>query len=261
MEAKDLRKDLKERVARGLHFGIEAMEESLDSGSSLYNDFVLLKSKYNDLMYVSTQNTLPYEQMEIGLNKLRAHLLQLIDRLDDQAFADKAISSNLRLQDLPNRRTNLFKLLDIHFRNLEAIRWNVEYDENSREMYSGREAIARNYWARKYNFPRVGKPNDPDKPEDVRTYFHNFFEADKGVFEVYFNNIRHMLEYTLESEVEQVFFLNIIRSLLSRHERVMALYYALCGLDPAFAAVLRKSELLDPSIRELLILPGHLDWL
>ena len=261
MQSKNLRKELKERVAKGLHFGIEAMEDSLDSSSSLYNDFVLLKSTSHDMIYVSPPNTLPYEQLEIGLNKLRAHLLKLIDRIDDEAITASEISSNLKLQDLPNRRTNLFKLLDIHFRNLETIRWNIEYDVNSREVYTGREAIARTYWAKKYNFPRVGKPNDPDSKEDVTNYFQDFFGSDKGVYEVYFNNIRHMLEYTLESEVEQSFFLHIIGSLLSRHELVMALYYALSGLDPAFADALRKSKLLDDTNKELLISPKHLNWL
>ena len=67
MSKATIQSDLKNRIAKGLNFGIEAVEEVLDPTSSIYNDFVLLQSKYNDLMYISSMNTLPYEQIEIGM--------------------------------------------------------------------------------------------------------------------------------------------------------------------------------------------------
>ena len=58
MDLENVKNELKSRVAKGLNFGVEAVEEVLQSSSDLYNQFVLLKSKYNDMLYMSSLNTL-----------------------------------------------------------------------------------------------------------------------------------------------------------------------------------------------------------
>ena len=54
MDVTPIKKELKGRVAKGLNFGVEAVDEVLQADSELYNQFILLKSQYNDLMYLST---------------------------------------------------------------------------------------------------------------------------------------------------------------------------------------------------------------
>jgi len=83
MDVAQIKLELKTRIAKGLNFGIEGFEEVVNASSNLYNDFILLKSKYNDLMYLSSMNTLPYDQIELGLNRLRSSLLGLIDHLEE----------------------------------------------------------------------------------------------------------------------------------------------------------------------------------
>ena len=129
MDIKEIKATLKSRIAKGLNFGIEAMEEILDPASGIYDDYILLQSKYNDLMYISTMNTLPYEQIEIGLDRLRSNLLGLVSRLDAGSLKKQQVDAGMKVQALPTRRTNFFKLLDIHFRNLDGIQYV--------EIYSG----------------------------------------------------------------------------------------------------------------------------
>ena len=54
MDLDNVKEELKSRIAKGLNFGVEAVEEVLQSDSDLYNPFILLKSKYNDLLYKSS---------------------------------------------------------------------------------------------------------------------------------------------------------------------------------------------------------------
>ena len=53
LQIQNIKTQLKERVAKGLNFGIEGVEEVLDPSAAAFNDYVLLKSKYNDLMYMT----------------------------------------------------------------------------------------------------------------------------------------------------------------------------------------------------------------
>jgi hypothetical protein len=194
MQSEKLLIELKERVAKGLNFGIEAVEEVLEPTSALYNDFVLLKSKYNDLMYVSSQNTMSYEQIELGLDRLRASLLGLINKLDKESLKKEEVQSDFNVQALPTRRTNFFKLLDIHFLNLEAITYTELFGSEERD-YHGREAMFQFYQScRRQNRHQKGA-------EEVKMFFKDYFTNDTGMFEVYFKNIKHMLAYILSSDI------------------------------------------------------------
>ena len=258
MDLKQIQTDLKERVAKGLNFGLEGLEDVIEPASDQYNDYILLKSKYNDLMYVSSMNTLPYEQIEIGLDRLRSNLLSLIDKLGEGSLKKGQVESELRVQALPTRRTNFFKLLDIHFKNLEAISFTQIYS-NEEQRTEGREAVVMYYQAHQRRATRPEKEGQKDFVARVKKQFNDFYKNETGMLEVYFKNIRHLLSYSLESEIEQQFFLNTLKSLFSRYEMAMIFYYAFCGIDPLFTELVKKSKLLDDSFRDILIDPGHFE--
>lgn len=256
MNVTEIQSKLKERVAKGLNFGIEAVEEVIDPASDLYNEFILLKSQYNDLMYISTINTLPYEQIEIGMNRLRSNVLGIIDKIESPGLKKTVVESDLKIQALPTRRDNFFKLLDIHFKNLEAIRY-VSVSGDDEELTSGRAAVYNFYQMHKLQFRNQTNKTSLKALQEVQEYFRNYFEHESGAFEVYFKNIQHLIGYTLESEVEQQFFLNTVRSLFSRFEQGHIFYYAVSGLNPEFADRVRKASLIEPDIQEILISENH----
>ena len=260
MDLKQLQNDLKERVAKGLNFGLEALEDVIDPSADSYNDYILLKSKYNDLMYVSSMNTLPYEQIEIGLDRLRSNLLLLIDKLPEEGLKKNQVDSDIRVQALPTRRTNFFKLLDIHFKNLEAISFTQIFS-NEEKRTEGREAVVMYYQAHQRRSARQEKESPKDFLEKVKTQFYDFFRNETGMLEVYFKNTKHILSYALESEIEQQFFLNTLKSLFSRYEMALLFYYAICGVDPEFTELVKKSKLLDDSIVDILIDKSHYEQL
>lgn len=256
MNNANIQTDLKNRIAKGLNFGIEAVEEVLSSSSPLYNDFVLLKSKYNDLMYMSSLNTLPYEQIEIGTDRLRNTLLAIIDRLDDDSIEKENIDPDLKVQALPTRRTNFFKLLDIHFKNLEAIEYVEIFDkQESREV--GRDAIFQFYNMHRRSLLHKEELQGPEGLAILQTYFLNYFQNETGKLEVYFKNIKHLLAYTLASEIERQFFLDTIRSLFSKFELGTIHYYVLSNIDPAFNQLVEESGLLeDENFKTILLVKG-----
>ena len=260
MDLRKIQTELKARVAKGLNFGIEGLEDVLDPDAGLFNEFILLKSKYNDLMYVSSMNTLPYEQIEIGMDRLRSNTLNLIDKLEEGELKGQSVKTDLKVQALPTRRTNFFKLLDIHFQNLEAVRYMETFGENE-DVYEGREAIFKWYQLHRGPFRKREDLESEEGLKEVRKYFNDYFRHESGVIEVYFKNIKHLVAYTLESEIERQFFLDTLRSLFSRYELGLIFYYALCGVDPSFTELVRQSRRLDESVRGVLIAPGHWDAL
>jgi len=255
MDLQDIKAELKARVAKGLNFGIEAMEDVLDPASGLFNDFVLLKSKYNDLMYVSSINTMPYDQVELGMDRLRKVLLDMIDRADEGSLKKQEVDPGLKVQALPTRRTNFFKLLDIHFRNLEGISYAEVYGNDITEQSKGREATFKIYQGMRRKLK--GKTGS----QEIIGPFRDYFEHDIGPFEVYFKNIRHILSYVMDSDVERQFFLDTLKSLFSRYELAMILYYALAGIDPGFRALVKESGLVDGTVKGILLEEEHLSLL
>jgi hypothetical protein len=260
MELQKIQTELKARVAKGLNFGIEGLEDVLDPASGSYNDFILLKSKYNDLMYISSMNTLPYEQIEIGMDRLRGNALILIDKLEEDELKGKSVKSDLKVQALPTRRTNFFKLLDIHFQNLAAVRYMETFGENE-DLYEGREAIFKWYQLHRRGLRNKATRKDGAGVSEVRQYFSDYFRNEAGLLEVYFKNIKHLIAYALESEIEQAFFLDTLQSLFSRYEIAMIFYYVLSDIDPVFSDLARKSHLLEEVDRNILIEPEHWELL
>lgn len=255
MDLQNIKSELKSRVAKGLNFGIEAVEDVLDPGSGLFNDFILLKSKYNDLMYVSSINTMPYDQVELGLDRLRKALLDMIDKIGEDGLQKQRVESGLKVQALPTRRTNFFKLLDIHFQNLEAISYVEIYGDNITEQANGREAVFKIYQGMRR------KLKDKTDGREIIGFFKDYFENDVGPFEVYFKNIRHLLSYVMDSDVERQFFLDTLKSLFSRYELALILYYALAEIGPGFQALVRESRLVDDTVRGILIKEEHMSLL
>lgn len=253
----NLQADLKNRIAKGLNFGIEAVEEVLAASSPVYNDFVLLKSKYNDLMYMSSLNTMPYEQIEIGTDRLRTSLLIIVDRLDDDSIEKENFDTDLKIQALPARRANFFKLLDIHFKNLEAIQY-VEIFESGERKEIAREAVFQFYNMHRRSLIHRKEIAGADSRSALRVYFLDYFRNETGEFEVYFKNIKHLLSYALSSEIERQFFLDTIHSLFSKYELATIFYFVLSGIDPDFNELVKQSKLLDDnSYREVLIVKGQ----
>lgn len=258
MSKANIQADLKNRIAKGLNFGIEAVDEVLAPESAIYNDFVLLKSKYNDLMYLSSINTMPYEQIEIGLDRLRNNLLAIIDRMDENSFEKEDIDTNLNIQALPARRTNFFKLLDIHFKNLEAIEYVEVFDRQERRE-KGREAIFMYYNLHRRSLKHREDIEGAEGGKILSTYFLEYFQNETGEFEVYFKNIKHLLSYALASDVEQQFFLDTVRSLFSKFELGTIFYYALSGIDPEFNALLKRSKLLEEKGYQSILIVQNID--
>lgn len=261
MQSKNIKLELKERVAKGLNFGIDAVEDVIDHSSDLFNEFVLLKSKYNDLMYVSSLNTIAYEQIELGLDRLRNNLIGIIDKLEAENLQKQDLDADMKIQSLPTRRTNFFKLLDIHFQNLEAVTYTEIYESNREVSKHGREAVFEIYQNHRRRLRSLADVNEAEAIDKIKNHFREYFSKDSGMLEVYFKNIKHLISYTLESEIEAQFFLNTLRSLFSRFEMALIFYYAVCDIDPEFKQLVIKSKLTDDSIRDILIGSGHLKYL
>lgn len=255
-----MKAELKGRIAKGLNYAIEAVEEVLAPDTDRHNQFVLLKSKYSDLMHYSSINTLPYQELELGFDKLRNNLLQLVNALEPGDLKKDTIAADLKNQALPYRRENFFKLLDLLSQNLNRIHYvGVSYNYNTNqeedERMTGREAV--------YQFYRLFHNRSMDQGKDsveaVRKMFRDYFATENNGFDVYFKNIKHLLKYIRQDEVEQGFFLDTLQSMFSRYELALIFYYALSGLDPAFSETAFEAGIFQPDLKETLFHPHHWD--
>jgi len=258
MDISQMKAELKGRIAKGLNYAIEAVEEVLAPDTDRYDQFVLLKSKYSDLMHYSSINTLPYQELELGFDKLRSNLLQLVGSLEADDFKKDTIESDLKNQALPYRRENFFKLLDLLSQNLNRIYfaevfYNSIAGRDEERRVTGREAVLQIYQMLRHRFKGKGE----DTPEAVKTFFREYFSTEIGGMEVYLKNVKHLLKYVQEDDVERSFFLETIRSMLSRYELVMIFYFALSDLDPAFSELAGISGIFPPDLAEALISPDH----
>ena len=258
MELNQMKAELKGRIAKGLNYAIEAVEEVLAPDTDRYNQFVLLKSKYSDLMHYSSINTLPYQELELGFDKLRNNLLQLVNALEPGDFKKDTIAADLKNQALPYRRENFFKLLDLLSQNLNRIHYvGVSYNYNTKqeeeERVTGREAV--------YQFYRLFRNRSMDKGKDstdaVRAMFFEYFTTENNGFDVYLKNVRHLLKYIRQDEVEQGFFLDTLQSMLSRYELALIFYYATSGVDPAFYDLSVSAGIFPADLKEYLFNPDH----
>lgn len=252
MELAEVKKELKSRVAKGLNFGVEAVEEVLQADSDLYNQFILLKSKYNDLMYMSSLNTLAYEQIALGLDRLRNHLMQIIDQMEASHLGKESVEQNLNISALPTRRANFFKLLDIHYLNLNAISY-MEYIGTETNQQNGRKALFELMQNHRRRLRNAKENTSEEGTKIIREHFADWFQHEITGLEVYLKNIKHMLQYALASDVEQEFFLATLRSLFSRFEQGLIFYYLFSRLDPEFESLAKKGQIVDESVKSFLI--------
>ena len=256
MELATIQSKLKDRLALGLNYGIQSLEEALAESSVLNNDMVTLRSQYNDLNRIASQGILGYEQVEIGYNKMRQGLLELIDRIEPGDLADQQNLPKVQNRDLQHRKENFFELLKIHLRNLEAVKTRMEVSsgDNYRvDERTGRDAIAMIY---RDIFPHQFKYQRGEKL-DIQGYSKKFFEEYYPSLEVYMRTVGFILKYVQEEEVEQAFFTGVICSLLSMHEVALMIYYALSGIDPAFPKLLLDSEIVEERHTKMLVEEGH----
>lgn len=186
MELSEIKIKLKERLALGLNYGLQSLEESLVNESILKNDIITFKSQYNDLNKIASQGILGYEQVEIGYNKIRQGLLKMIDQIDISDLTNKQALPKVQNNELQNRKENFFELLKIHFNNLENVTVSLQIymgDAYREENHKGREAIS--YLFKdvfKYNFTN---PRPRVEVGDITTYAKDFFEVRYPRMEAY----------------------------------------------------------------------------
>ena len=262
MKSSTLKSKLKERIALGLNHGLQSIKEVLKLESSLYNELITYKSQYNDLNRIASQNLIRYEQIEIGLNKIRSGLLGLIDRIEKQEFKGGESSlPQLKNNELQFRKNNFFQLLDIHYNNLENVNIVMtSYGQDSKDIVrTGRDAI--HYIYTEFFKYGLNDPRQEDKElvKDIKAYSRQFYIESFHRMEVYMKTIKFILTYILEEEMEQAFFLNVFKSILSSYEQAAIFYYALSEIDPEFDEVLKKADLFSPSLIDILVKKEHLE--
>ena len=255
--------ELKERIARGLNFGIEALEEVLLPDSKIFDQFILIKSKYNDLMQFSAINVLPYEQLEVGFDRIRNNLLQLISDLKEDDLEKSHVEQDLKSKNLPTVRANFFQLLDLYYRNLGALTYTESFYDSSagkyeKDHYHGREAIYKYFGmlARKHNSVK-----EKATREVVQGYLQEFFQNEIGLLEVYLKNVHHLAKYIQDMEIDRDFFLTTLKSSLSRFELAILYYYAVSEVNPAFNDTAFSIGLFDQGLSRSLFEDSHIHWL
>ena len=257
-----VKSELKERISKGLNYGLEAVEKVLNPETELFNQFILIKSKYNDLMFFSSTNTLPYDELEVGFDKLRRNLILLINELNPSDLKESKVEPAIKNKALPYRRENFFRLLDIHFRNLESIYYEEQTYNSVSQKYekdrcNGREAIFQRYRQLVRNY----KGKDADNLETIKKVFGEFFIHEIGVVEVYLKHIKHMADYIQEAEIDQDFFFNTLVASFSKYELVLLFYYTVCDIDSEFKQFAKGANLFNAALIPALINADHLNYL
>lgn len=260
MTLEQTQKLLKERISLGIAHGLKSMEEVLMDDSLLLDEFINIKSQYNDLKNMMNQNLLTYEQMEIGLNKIRVSLQSIIARISPADLEEAMTPPKLRNTEMQYRKNNFFKLLEIHFENLNAISitfTNVVGDESSIDQREGRYAFDSFYRdIFSYNF-KDPHSNEVELVKDIRAFSEDFFFRKYRRFEVYMKTLKLILHYIMEEEMEQDFYLSILESVLSSCEMKIIFYYALSDRDPELKTILLQTQLLDKGLAGTILDEAH----
>jgi hypothetical protein len=261
MDLSFIKKELKERMALGLNYGIQAVEEIIAAESIHANEIVNYKSQYNDLNRIASQNILDYAQIEMGLNKIRMGLLDLIDRLEVEDLTDQQELPEVQNRDLQYRKNNFFQLLDIHFANLEQVKLEITYSAGPTkeiEVKTGREAM--DYIYDHYvRFPVKDRKLDVSGQAGI-DYIRNFFKKYTKL-EVYMKTVGFIIDYIREDPVEQHFFKGVFKSILSTPEVALIFYCAAADVIPGFKKTITESGLIDDAIRAHLLQEDHFTWL
>lgn len=258
MEIKETKQQLKQRIALGLTYGLKAVEEVVATDSEVFDDLINFKSQFNDLNSFASKGLFDYAQFEIGSNKIRKGLLDLIDRINTADLQNTNHLPEPKNDDLQHRRTNFFQLLRLHENNLENLKYKEEVMYGSdiqTTLYVGRQAMDMIY---KYFFKR------PFKEEEIQSIFDfskGFFEKDQFFLEVYFKTIGFLMAYIDENEIDRSFYIGILKSLLSRQELVLLFYFSLSGIHSGFKALVQKTALINEEIKSQLIEEEHYEFL
>jgi hypothetical protein len=254
MELNKLKIQLKERIAMGLNVGLKSLSEALNHNSTYYNDLLTFKGKFNDLK--ASQMLMDYSQSEIGFTQIRVGLFALIDKFTESDVNTDDNLSAPKNNELQYRKNNFFRLLELHINNMEKI--YIDYGTSSEpNVITGRGAIHSIYAdSFIYNFTEP-RSNEKYKVGDIVDFSKHFFSVRMKMLEVYFNTIQFILKYINEEEMEQEFFMGVVRSILSSSEKVCLFYYAISGLDESFKEILIESKLLDESIKYTLLEEEH----
>lgn len=258
MRLDELQNKLKERIALGLNYGLKSVEEAIDPDSPLHNEMVGYKSQFNDLNRMASQGLLPYREVEQGLNQIRRGLIELIDRISESDTRGTKELSAPKNNELQFRKSNFFELLDLHHSNLNGITVFADAYHNGKEK-QGRAAIQYIYVTYfQYDFDNE---ENSDIHQDPTAYSRKFFSGRYVELEVYLKTIKFILQYILDDEVEQDFFIGVMKSMLSTYEMRIMFYYGISGLDKDYAQVLRDSKLFDADFKDELIKPRHFELL
>lgn len=258
MKIKETKQKLKERIALGLTYGLKAVEEVLSTNAEVFDELINYKSQFNDLNNFASKGLFDYAQFEIGSNKIRSGLLDLIDRIETSDLKGADRIPEPKNDDLQHRRTNFFQLLRLHENNLE----NLKYEEDLRygnelqsNLYLGRQALDRVY-EDFFKWPFKEKDG-----QDICDFSRSFFEKDRFFLEVYFNTIGFLMAYIDENEIDRSFYIGVLKSVLSRQELAFLFYYSISDIHPGFKSLVLKTELIHEGIKTQLIDVGHFDLL
>ncbi len=250
MKITDIKIKLKERLALGLNYGLQSLEDSLTDNSILKDEIITFKSQYNDLNKIASQGILGYEQVEIGYNKIRQGLLKMIDKIEGGDLENSQTLPKVQNYELQNRKENFFELLKIHLTNLESVAVNLQiymgdsYREDNRK---GREAIS--YLYKDVFCYSFINPRPSVEVNDISTYSKDFFELGYPRMEAYMRTLGFILKYINEAEVDQGFFFGVVDSILSSHEKAMLFYYAIGNVEPDFKTLLIESNIINEGIK------------
>ncbi len=262
MELVEIKLKLKERLALGLNYGLQSIEDTLVNTSVLKNEIITFKSQFNDLNRIASQGILGYEQVEIGYNRIRQALLGLIDKMENADVGNKKDLPKIQNNELQNRKENFFELLKIHFTNLEnvTVKLQTSYGSEYREdLRTGRDAVLFLFNdIFRYNFTQ---PRRSDDVSDISIYSKEFFEVKYPRMEAYMNTLGFILEYISEAEIDQGFFFGVVNSILSSSEKIMLIYFAIGNIEPGFKKLLMDSNVINEGLKKKLIKEEHYELL
>lgn len=264
MDQKTFKRKLKQRITLGLNYGLQAIEEVLQEDSLLMNDFISFKSQYNDLNRMSAQNNLSYQEVEVGFNKIRMGLIDIIDKMETRDIQENDALPELKNNELQFRKSNFFELLDIHYSNLANVTLTMTYsynDERNKDDYRGIDAIRKIY----REFFEYGFHDQRNyggaTPKEIIPFSYEFFDTKFPRLDPYIKTVKFILEYIKEEEMEQSFFLGILKSVVSTYESLLIFYYAICALEPDFGKLLLEMKFFDDRLKSKLITEEHFDLL
>lgn len=261
MDLKETKKLIRERMSLGLHHGIGSLEKVLVDEAPLLNEFITYKSQYHDFKNLMNQNLLNYSHIEVGLNKIRVSLLELVDRMSEEDLQEGTSVPGLRNTEIQYRKNNFFQLLEIHFQNLEAVRIDLSHstgDNTHVESKIGRYAfdfIYRDCFVYEWKNPHY----DFKFKTDFVGFCNDFYFSRYRRFEVYMRTLQMIMAFVMEEEMEKNFYLNILEAILSTQEMQTIFYYCISGNAEDFKSLLQETDLLTQRLQGKLIDEQHWD--